>query len=100
MGSTRFSKARGDDWDDDWLGEDWSDDGDDGLDEGSSPCPECGAAISSLIDKCPQCGYWLTEVDRRTIGRDSSRPYWQRLTAAMLLLAFLLCLLMAGIFIF
>ncbi len=91
-----------DDIDDDWPDEDWSDDPDDDeLDAGESvSCPECGQPISELIDKCPSCGYWLTEGDRRRLGRSESRPRWQKITAAVFVVAFVLILLLAGIRLF
>ena len=47
--------------------EDWSDDdSDDGGETGC--CPECGGQIHSIADKCPSCGYWLSNEDRRAMS--------------------------------
>ncbi|MEM9351638.1 MAG: hypothetical protein AAGA92_01365 [Planctomycetota bacterium] len=52
----------------DWGEEDWDDDGDyDPEEEGTASCPECGAEIQLILEQCPECGYWLTEADRRRI---------------------------------
>jgi hypothetical protein len=95
----------GDDEDDaDWSGEDWSDDDDDDddspEDDESVACPECGATISGYLDKCTQCGYWVTDADRRALRPGEMRPLWARAMAAVLIVAFLLCLLLAGMTIF
>ena len=53
------------DWEDDsWdEAEDWADDPDDDEEE-TAHCPECRAEMSSLAERCPVCGYWLTEGQR------------------------------------
>jgi hypothetical protein len=90
-----------DDEDADWSSEDWSDDDDGSPEEDESiACPECGATISGYLDKCAQCGYWLTEADRRALRPGVDRPRWQKAVVACIILAFLLCLLLAGITIF
>jgi len=97
-----------DDADADWSGEDWSDedwsddDGDDNDDDDDEAvaCPECGRFIHSVSDKCPACGYWLTDADNRSLGRGESRPTWQRATAGIMLLVFIICLILAGMMIF
>jgi hypothetical protein len=93
------------DWDDDedsdWSAEDWSDDGNfDDEDETLIDCPECGAAMSDDIDKCPKCGYWLSAADRRQLRRGESRPAWQKAIATLLIAAFILCLILAGLTVF
>jgi uncharacterized membrane protein YvbJ len=39
-----------------------SGDGDDITD-----CPECGAEIYMIADRCPKCGHWFVEKDRRAM---------------------------------
>lgn len=78
-----------DDFDSD---EEWHDD-DDAADAETNPCPECGAPVSEYSDKCPACGYWLSEADRRALGTGASRPAWQKITALVLLAVFLAGLL-------
>jgi uncharacterized paraquat-inducible protein A len=75
--------------------EDWADD-----DDEVALCPECGGPIHGLTDKCPRCGYWLTETDQRSLRPGLSKPLWLRITAAILLLAFLFTLLAIGNFLF
>jgi hypothetical protein len=81
-----------DDWDDD---EDWSDalDGDDSESDESTPCPECGDPIPGIIEKCPTCGYWLTDADRQAQPSRTSKPLWLRITAALIILACLYSLI-------
>ena len=45
---------------------DWEDiDDDDELDEEEAArCPECGAEMFIVTDRCQECGYWLSEADR------------------------------------
>ena len=73
--------------------EDWYDDDDDSGGEEMAPCPECGAAIYDVTEKCPACGYWLTEADRRAMWSGMAKPLWLRLTAVVVLIAFLLSVL-------
>jgi hypothetical protein len=80
--------------------EDWYDDEDDLDDDDPVACPECGTAISSYSDKCPKCGYWLADADRRALRRGERRPLWQRVVAAILIIGFLGFLLLAGLTIF
>jgi hypothetical protein len=95
------------DWDDDedsdWSGEDWSD-GDDGdfNEDNETPidCPECGEQMHDYVDKCSKCGYWLTAADRRKLRPSKRRPAWQKSTASILIAAFILCLILAGLTIF
>jgi zinc-ribbon domain len=77
--------------DDDWEAddEDWYDEEDDLEDQAAVACPECGAPIYADADKCPACGYWLLEADRRAAGSGESRPAWIQLTAGLMLLAIL-----------
>jgi hypothetical protein len=79
------------DFDDD---EDWYDD-DSGLDadDETAPCPECGAAVSSVSDKCPACGCWITDEDRFATSSGMEKPLWLKVTAVVVLVAFLLSML-------
>ena len=52
-------------FDDDDDDEDWYDDDDEPDDDEPAPCPECGEPVYAITDKCPACGYWLSEADRR-----------------------------------
>jgi hypothetical protein len=86
-----------DDWDDE---DSWADDGDELEEEDAATCPECGGIVHSLTDKCPGCGYWLSDSDRRAMWSGESKPLWLRLTAAILLAAFLFTLLAIGFTLF
>jgi hypothetical protein len=72
--------------------EDWSDDAD-ATDAESFPCPECRAEIFADLDHCPQCGYWLTDADRRAQETGLFASHRVRLIAAVLLVIFVLSLL-------
>jgi ribosomal protein L37E len=84
-----------------WDDEDaWADDEDD-LDENESAnCPECGQTVHSAADKCPNCGYWLSDADRRAMWSGESKPMWLRVTAWVVLVAFLFTLLAVGFTLF
>lgn len=30
-------------------------------------CPECGVEIYVIADRCPKCGYWVMQEDRRAM---------------------------------
>jgi hypothetical protein len=80
--------------------EDWYDD-DSELDERETiPCPECGAAVHLVTDKCPACGYWLTDVDRRATVPGMKKPLWLRVTVVVVLLSFLVSALGLAVAIF
>lgn len=77
--------------------EDWHDDEDDESDEeDAARCPECGGPIHEVTDKCPECGYWLLEADHRAMRPWLNRPRWQKIVAAIIVVLFFACLLMAG----
>jgi len=80
--------------------EDWYDDDDELDDEESGRCPECGAAVHSVSDRCPACGYWLTEADRRAMWSGMAKPLWLRITAVVVLAAFLLSALGIAVAVF
>jgi ribosomal protein L37E len=80
-------------YDDDEL---WGDDDDEINDVEEARCPECGKTVHSLADKCPACGYWLSDADRSAMWSSRAKPLWLRVTAAVVLAAFLLSLLVLG----
>jgi ribosomal protein L37E len=75
--------------------EGWHDD-DDPDDAETAPCPECGRPIHDLTDKCPACGYWLSEADRSAMWSGMGKPAWIKITAAVVLVAIVASLLAAG----
>jgi hypothetical protein len=80
--------------------EDWYDDpdGDDDLgDHESPPCPECGEPVPAIADRCPECGYWITDADRRAMWAGESNPMWMKITAVVLL-ALILASIALGVF--
>lgn len=68
--------------------EDWTDEEDDSGDSESAPCPECGAIIDSILDRCPKCGYWLTDEDRQNLWAGARKPAWLMITAWVVLAVF------------
>ena len=75
--------------------EDWCDDeAPDEDEEDSAACPECGEPVPEISDRCPACGYWLSDADRRGMWSGESKPLWIRITVVVLLAAFLATLLM------
>ncbi len=77
--------------------EDWYDDDDEPDDEEAARCPECGGSVHSVSDKCPACGYWLSEADRRAMWTGMDKPVWIKVTAAIVLMAIVAGLLAAGV---
>ena len=65
-----------------------------------SVCPECGQPIHIITDKCPACGYWLSPGDRHAMWSGMRKPTWLRVTAWVVLAAFLITLLAIGLTIF
>ena len=53
-------------------------------------CPECRGPIYDLTDRCPACGYWLSEADRRAMWSGASKPKWVLITAAIVLVVLVL----------
>ena len=85
-----------DDWDQDEWDEDWVDDYE--LDEEeSAKCPECGAEMYIVTDKCNVCGYWLTESDRRAMWSGMSQSSGLKY-AIKLVLVVILVALVSGFF--
>jgi hypothetical protein len=80
--------------------EDWSDDDESLDDDPDASCPECGGTVYSFSDKCPHCGYWLSDDDRRKMYPGELRPFWMRATAVFIILAFLACLIAFGAVLF
>lgn len=31
-------------------------------------CPECGTEVYAIADRCPKCGHWFVESDRRRMA--------------------------------
>ncbi|HEX2477385.1 MAG TPA: hypothetical protein VHK01_21695 [Lacipirellulaceae bacterium] len=73
--------------------DDWYDDDDELDDEEAARCPECGEPIHIITDKCSTCGYWLSDADRRAMWSGMSKPRWLKVTAVIVLIAFLLSIL-------
>ncbi len=77
-------------------------DGDDVTD-----CPECGAEIYIIADRCPKCGHWFVEEDRRQMvaGRrnDASQSELSaqlrivKIGGIVLFALLVICLLIAGL---
>lgn len=76
--------------------EDWHDDDDEPDDEQPAPCPECGGPVHSVADRCPACGYWLSDSDRRGMRIGAAKPRWIRITTIVVLVAMMLGLLVGG----
>jgi hypothetical protein len=51
-------------------------------------CPECGNLVYAIADRCPACGYWLSDSDRRAMWTGMQKPLWLRVTAVIVLVAF------------
>ena len=96
--SNRTWRDEEEDWSetDDAISEDADadhDDADDYREDESFPCPECRAEIYPDLDRCPQCGRWLTDADREPgeTGMFASRRVSR--IAAVLLAIFVLSLI-------
>jgi predicted Zn-ribbon and HTH transcriptional regulator len=74
------------------------DDEDDG--DEVSDCPECGAEVYLIGDRCPKCGYWFTKDDRASMRRSrgvQSEMRFVKIAAALLGVILVLGLLVAAI---
>jgi hypothetical protein len=78
-------------YDDPTDDEDWYDDesADEAESDAAGSCPECNGPVYEFTDKCPACGYYLTESDRRRIWSGKSRPIWILVTATVILMILL-----------
>lgn len=75
----------------DWDDEDWHDDGE--PDDGDPiPCPECGKPVYDFVDRCPSCGYWVTDADLRQSRASHTKPTWVLITATIMLIVLVLTL--------
>lgn len=72
--------------------EDWYDEDDQPveLNDESAVCPECGGLVYQFTNKCPACGYWITDADRRRLWNGESKPKWVLITATIILVMMLL----------
>lgn len=70
--------------------EDWTDEECELDDSESAPCPECGATIHSVLDRCPKCGHWLTAEDRQNMWSGLGKPTWLIVTAWVALALFVI----------
>ena len=67
--------------------EDWYDDDDEPDDVETGPLSGVrrpGPLLSP--DKCPACGYWLSDADRRVMWTGVDNPVWIKVTAAIVLI--------------
>jgi hypothetical protein len=69
--------------DEEWYEED--DEDEDAREEFAGQCPACSGPIYILADKCPACGYWLSDSDRRSMWTSESQPPWIRVTSVLVL---------------
>ena len=81
-------------------GEDWYDDDDEDDVETPGHCPECGGPIHGLADKCPACGYWLCDADRRSMPSFEAKPRWIKFITLIVLIALVLSMLGVGSLLF
>ena len=47
----------------------------------------------NLTDRCPACGYWLTEADRSAMWSGASKPKWVLITAGVILVVLVIGML-------
>ncbi len=75
--------------------EDWDDiEEDDELDEEDAvKCPECGADIYIVTDKCLECGFWLSEADRHAMWSGMSQSKGLKFAITVTLFIFSIFLL-------
>ncbi len=67
--------------------ENWYDDDvdDEPNDDETGHCPECRGPVYEFTNKCPACGYYLTEADQRRLWSSHSKPKWVLITAVVIL---------------
>jgi hypothetical protein len=77
--------------------EEWYEEDDDGSQEPveseTGHCPECSGPVYEFTNKCPACGYWLTDADRRRMSSGASKPTWVLVTAGIILVVLVLGML-------
>jgi uncharacterized paraquat-inducible protein A len=77
--------------------EEWYDEDDDSSQEPDESetghCPECSDPVYEFTNKCPACGYWLTDADRRRMSSGASKPTWVLVTAGIILVVLVLGML-------
>jgi hypothetical protein len=65
--------ATDDDWeDDDWTSDDEGCCADDEDDDATAECPHCQEPIFDQAERCPHCGWYVSEED----APPSRRPGW------------------------
>jgi uncharacterized membrane protein YvbJ len=77
--------------------------GADDPDDDVTDCPECGAEIYLIADRCPKCGHWFVESDRRkmranrrnegSVAEMASEMQIVKIGGVVLLVVLVLCLL-------
>jgi hypothetical protein len=75
--------------------DDWDDD-----DDEQGQCPECGAIVYLVGDKCPKCGYWFLEGDHRKMSlqsREKSEMHILKVIVVILIVASLIFGMIAAI---
>jgi hypothetical protein len=76
--------------DEEWYSEDDEDDPDEAE---VGRCPECHVPVYDITDRCPACGYWFSEADRRAMWSGASKPKWVLVTAGVILIVLILGML-------
>jgi|tagenome__1003787_1003787.scaffolds.fasta_scaffold20749344_2 hypothetical protein len=76
--------------DEEWYSEDEHETYDDA---DTAHCPECAATVRDFLDKCPACGRWFSEADRRAMWSGDSKPKWVLITAGFILVVLILGML-------
>ncbi len=70
--------------DEDWYDEEVAGDEFDDTEE-IGRCPECRGPVYEFTNKCPACGYYLTESDQRRLWSSHSKPKWVLITTVVIL---------------
>lgn len=78
-----------------------------GDDDDVTNCPECSAEIYAIATRCPKCGHWFVEEDRRRMqsNRRSQAAIVEtarelrivKVAAAVLLVVLAICLAVAAV---